>query len=88
MSDELRFKIIVGMLNEFPELREKVKNWLLGNGNSKSNKKPPQRNNVSTWKKIMTSSPETENDQRSLLTTGRFHSRVSKELMKASALTG
>jgi len=31
MSDELRFKIIKSMLTEFPELREKVKKWLLEN---------------------------------------------------------
>ena len=32
MSDELneaRFKIIKNMLNEFPQLREKVRKWLL-----------------------------------------------------------
>jgi len=31
MSDELRFEIIRGMLIEFPQLKERVKEWLLEN---------------------------------------------------------
>jgi len=39
LSDESRFKIITSMLNEFPQLREKVKNWLLENENPKASPK-------------------------------------------------
>lgn len=34
--EDLRFKVIKNMLNEFPELREKVKKWLLEKQNFKS----------------------------------------------------
>jgi len=37
LSDELRFRIIKAMINEFPELREKVRNWLLENDDPESN---------------------------------------------------
>lgn len=35
-NDEVRFKIITEMLNEFPQLREKVKKWLQEKEKSKS----------------------------------------------------
>jgi hypothetical protein len=39
LTDELRFKIIKAMLDEFPQLREKVKKWLLEKDNPKINDK-------------------------------------------------
>ena len=38
-TDEVRFKIITDMLNEFPQLREKVKKWLLEKEKSEFNNK-------------------------------------------------
>jgi len=35
LTDELRFKIIKAMLDEFPQLREEVKKWLLEKDNPK-----------------------------------------------------
>ena len=38
-DDELRFKIITGMLDAFPQLREKTKKWLLEKEKLESDKK-------------------------------------------------
>jgi len=39
LTDESRFKIIKAMLDEFPQLREKVKKWLLEKEDPKINDK-------------------------------------------------
>ena len=39
MTDESKFKIIKAMLDEFPQLREKVKKWLLEKEDPKVNDK-------------------------------------------------
>ena len=39
MTDESKFKIIKAMLDEFPQLREKVKKWLLEKEDPKINDK-------------------------------------------------
>jgi hypothetical protein len=39
LTDELRFKIIKAMLDEFPQLREEVKKWLLEKDNPKIRRK-------------------------------------------------
>ena len=38
-DDEIRFEIITNMFNEFPQLRKKVKKWLLEKEKSESNNK-------------------------------------------------
>ena len=44
LTDELRFKIIKSILDEFPQLREKVKKWLLENEDPKFNNNASSKN--------------------------------------------